>query len=243
MRSFPGKQLLRYIIGRLKWGRRCKFGFSTHVALNSRFEGMNKIYPRTIFKGEMGLGSYVSHDSDFWGKLGRFCSVASRVEIITGVHPYTYPYVSTSPYFFSPLKQNGYALYRNSQFEEERYADEENKFPVVVGNDCWIGQNAKIISGVTIGDGAMILAGAIVTKDVPPYAIVGGVPAKVMRYRYNEETINRLLEIKWWNMDLKWLKEHKGYMMNIEEFLGLKDLTNGGGKSLILYFSEKNSPI
>lgn len=229
MTKFPGKQIARYFIGRLKWGCHCRFDLSTRVSLDSEFEGMNKIYHHSVFRGKMGFGSYIAHDCDFWGKLGRFCSVAPRVEVVTGTHPYTYPFVSTSPFFFSPLKQNGYALYSKPQFQEERFADEEKRYPVVVGNDCWIGQSAKIISGVTIGDGAMILAGAVVTKDVPPYAIVGGVPAKVLRYRYDPETIAMLLEIKWWNKDLSWLKKNKECMLNMIKLKELTLVNNRGG--------------
>lgn len=72
----------------------------------------------------------------------------------------------------------------------------------------WIGSRVLIVGGVTIGDGAVVLTGAVVTKDVPPYAIVGGVPAKIIRYRYDEETVKFMLRIKWWNMPEKWLKEN-----------------------------------
>ena len=76
----------------------------------------------------------------------------------------------------------------------------ESDKPIVIGNGAWIGMRCLILDGVTIGDGAIVAAGAVVTKDVPPYAIVGGVPAKVLKYRFSQEIIDRLLEIKWWNL-------------------------------------------
>ena len=77
-----------------------------------------------------------------------------------------------------------------------------NERPVKIGNDVWIGRGAFIKGGVTIGDGAVIAAHAVVTKDVPPYAIVCGVPAKIIKYRFDCETIKELLDLKWWNYDL-----------------------------------------
>ncbi|MNI40841.1 Chloramphenicol acetyltransferase [compost metagenome] len=83
---------------------------------------------------------------------------------------------------------------------------------IVIGNDVWIGANAVILPGVTLGDGAVIGAGAVVTKDVPPYAIVGGVPAKVIRYRFTPEEIEVLLRIKWWEWEIEEIKS-KAYLL------------------------------
>ena len=77
-----------------------------------------------------------------------------------------------------------------------------------IGSDCWIGENVFIVGGVNIGDGAVVLAGAVVTRDVPPYAIVGGLPAKILKFRYDEETIRWLLKFQWWNKELNWLKKN-----------------------------------
>lgn len=79
---------------------------------------------------------------------------------------------------------------------------------VIIGNDVWIGSHALILGGVKIGDGAVIGAGAVVTKDVPPYAVVGGVPARIIKYRFSQEIIDKLLEIKWWNLPENILKEN-----------------------------------
>ena len=87
-------------------------------------------------------------------------------------------------------------------------ADEANKSAVIIGNDCWINSNVTFISGIRIGDGAVVLAGAVVTKDVEPYAIVGGVRARVMKYRYDSKDIEWLMKIKWWDMDELWIKEN-----------------------------------
>lgn len=104
-------------------------------------------------------------------------------------------------------------------FQETRYVDTEGRFKVVIGNDVWIGAYAKIVEGVRIGDGAVIAAGAVVTKDVPPYAIVGGVPAKIIKYRFEEKQIKQLLELKWWNKDIAWLKTHAEKFRDVQELL------------------------
>ena len=89
---------------------------------------------------------------------------------------------------------------------------------VTIGNDVWIGNHVKILDGVRIADGAVVGAGAVVTKDLPPYSISAGVPARVMKYRFDEETVERLLDLKWWEKDENWIKEH------IDEFDDAKGL-------------------
>lgn len=195
---------------------KCRFYFSSNISLKSTVEGMNSIDRYSLFYGHLGIGSYIGKHCTIYGNIGRFCSIADYVTIVIGVHPYTYPYATTSPFFFSNGKQNGHSLYKKSIFEEYRYSDKEKKIPVIIGHDCWIGYGAKIIAGINIGNGAIILAGAVVTKDVPAYAIVGGVPAQIIKYRYDRDTIELLEKFEWWNKDIEWLKSHKNLLIDIE---------------------------
>lgn len=119
--------------------------------------------------------------------------------------------------FFSTLLQCGSTYVKCEQpYDEYKYADEQHQVPVIIGNDCWINSHVKIISGVTIGDGAVVLAGAVVTKDVPSYAIVGGCPARIIKYRYNTEDIAFLMNLQWWNLDEKWLQNNSDLFCHIE---------------------------
>ncbi|MBU9735538.1 CatB-related O-acetyltransferase [Lachnospiraceae bacterium ASD5720] len=87
---------------------------------------------------------------------------------------------------------------------------------VIIGNDVWIGDGAQIIGGHKIGDGAIVAAGAVVTKDVLPYSIVGGVPAKIIRFRFEKDDINYLMQLKWWDKDREWIEKHAAYFENIK---------------------------
>ena len=191
-------------------GGKIKFGFSNEIALSSSFEGANKLYPHSYFKGSMGYGTYIGPNSEIEANIGRFTSIANYVRTNTGIHPIEEPYCTTSPMFFSTQKQNGKTFADRMMFDEFKEA-------TYIGNDVWVGENVFFAGGLTIGDGAVVLAGAVVTKDVPPYAIVGGVPAKVLKYRYDDKTIKWLLHLKWWNMDLKWLKEHWELLCDIDK--------------------------
>ncbi|WP_457095916.1 CatB-related O-acetyltransferase [Lysobacter sp. P5_B9] len=126
-------------------------------------------------------------------KIGSFCSVANDVVIGPGVHPVER--FSTSPLFYK--KRN---TFRIELVSSDTYGDEYR--PVKIGNDVWIGARAIVMGGVAIGHGAVVAANSVVTKDVPPYAIVGGVPARVIRYRFSEAKIQRLLELRWWDWTL-----------------------------------------
>lgn len=175
------------------------------------FEGANKLADNATFSGSfMGFGTYLGHDTDIGGTIGRFCCIAPYVRYNPGTHPFTPPHLSVNPMFYSTAKQCGMTFATENTFSE--YLK-----PLKIGNDVWIQQGVFICGGVEIGDGAVVLAGAVVSKDVPPYAVVGGVPAKVIKYRYDEETIRFLLKTKWWNSTIEWFKENWELMNNIDE--------------------------
>ena len=140
--------------------------------------------------------------------IGSFCSIANGVIIGGSRHPMEY--VSTSPVFLSH-KDSVKTKYSKHQYSGSALTQ--------IGNDVWIGSRALIRGGVDVGHGAVIGMGSVVTKDIPPYAIAAGNPAKVIRKRFNEKTINILLELKWWNLPDKELKIIAQYFNDLEKFL------------------------
>lgn len=201
-----------------KSNKNIRFQKKVFISEDSKFEGQNFICYGTNFYGDIGYGSYISYNSEISAIVGRFTSIGPNCIVFGGRHAYTYPFVSTCPMFFSLRKQNGETFTKEQRFKELNYIDEYRKICVKIGNDCWIGQDVKIVSGVTIGDGAIVLAGAVVTKDIPPYSIVGGVPARILKYRYSDKDIQILLTIKWWNWDINLIKEKSDLFCNIENF-------------------------
>ena len=187
-----------------------RFNRTVNIDPTSSFEGSNSIGPNSTFKGSMGFGSYIAGYSYIHANIGRFSSIGVDVRTAIGTHPFTAPFATTSPVFFSTKKQSMKTFVKEQKFEEELP-------PVEIGNDCWIGDKVEIVGGKKIGDGAVVLSCAMVTKDVPPYSIVGGVPAKVIKYRFDHDTIEFLLNSHWWDRPLDWLEEHSDLMCDIEK--------------------------
>ena len=173
--------------------------FNPHISLLSFVSANNKIDSNaTIYRmckvknSEIGAYSYCGNNTDVeCAKIGKFTSISDHCRIGMGKH--TLRCMSTSPIFTQVI--NGTQtrwIDKNVHAASEEYA--------VVGNDVLIGSHALIAGGVTIGDGAVVASGAVVVKDVPPYAIVGGVPAKLIKYRFSPEIIEKLLLSKWWEL-------------------------------------------
>lgn len=194
------RKQLRRIIGRLEGGQAWSV---TLREVEKKYYGI-----------EIGIGTYgpcFDPEQTWTGygnlKIGKFCSMAKGVCIYSRNHPYWNP--STSPLFYNHSFAKG-------AVEEDTVAYGK----LEIGNDVWIGQYAIITpSCKRIGDGAVIGAGAIVTKDVPDYAIVAGNPARVLKKRFSDDEIARLKQIKWWDRDIAFLKENSHLFQNTEAFL------------------------
>ncbi len=189
-------------------------GKNAHIRRDCRFEGNNFI-DGEVFASSFGYGSYVHKHSMLVNvKVGRFTSIGEYVNIKLYDHPVEN--LSTSPAFYR--KDSTLRSFVSENVFEDMKLDGEG-FSVRIGNDVWIGSGAMITSGVTIGDGAVIAAGAVVTKDVLPYEIVGGIPAKQIRFRFSEEIREKLLAFKWWDKDPEWLAENGKYFRDPEDFI------------------------
>jgi acetyltransferase-like isoleucine patch superfamily enzyme len=163
----------------------------SYVDKQSRFAGYNRLSIGSIvIDSSIGRFTYIAGGRVQSCDVGKFCSIGMRSRIGgLGRHPTRW--ISTHPAFYSPLAQTGIT------FCDRSYFDELSK--VSVGNDVWIGAGALVLDGVKIGDGAIVAAAAVVTHNIEPYAIVGGIPARVIRYRFNPTEIEQLLELRWWN--------------------------------------------
>lgn len=155
--------------------------------------------------------------------IGKFCSIACGTKFLFNSANHTMTSLSTYPF---PLFFEEWGLER-----KEVTASWDNKGDIIIGNDVWIGYEAVILAGVTVGDGAIIGARSVVTKDVSPYTIVGGTPAKPIRKRFSDEKILSLLTIKWWNWPKERIAQKVGAIQsgNIEELEPSKHISNISG--------------
>lgn len=178
---------------------------------DSSFEKPSRVEAQsTILYTSVGRYSYCGYGCTFINcRIGRFCSIADHVSAGLASHPMEW--VSTSPAFYHG---------RDSIPKDLASLDYDPSAPqTVIGSDVWIGEGVHIRPGVSIGNGAVIGMGSVVTHDVPPYAIVGGNPARVIRLRFPQDICDRLNASQWWERDMDFLKAHSAFMNDPEKFL------------------------
>lgn len=166
-----------------------------------------------IYRSVLGAYSYIGNDCKvFSTEIGKFCSIADDCFLGGAQHPIDH--VSTSPVFHKGRNIMGV----NFAFHDDPPADK-----IHIGNDVWIGASSLIKSGIRIGDGAIIAMGSVVTHDVPAYAIVGGTPAKIIRYRFDPEIIEKLEILKWWDWDLEKIKKYAEFFDDPKKLINNTD--------------------
>jgi len=178
----------------------CTFGKYVEIAKNNH-----------ISETKIGSYSYTSENCQIiYSEIGKFVNIASYVRLNPGQHP------------MGSATQH-HMLYRKEMFgfgeNNDEFFDWRKSKKVIIGNDVWIGHNVTIMGGVSVGNGAVIGSGAIVTKDIPPYAITVGNPAKVIRYRFSVDIIDSLEQIKWWDWSRQKVKENLNDFDDIKSFI------------------------
>ncbi|MFL4472407.1 CatB-related O-acetyltransferase [Paeniglutamicibacter sp. MACA_103] len=144
----------------------------------------------------LGSFSYTHSRLPLNARVGRYTSIAKGVKVMGAMHPHEW--ASTSPVFYN--RRLMMETYERDRGETPTYRKfDYTPEPVTIGNDVWIGENVTLGHGVHIGDGAVVASNAVITRDVPPYAVVGGVPAKIIRQRFDDDTVNELVRSAWWN--------------------------------------------
>lgn len=215
--------MLKYILGFIK------YLFNPAVSLFAKIDNKSVISRKAKVYGMVQVSDSTMGDYSYIGRksrlihadIGKYCSIGSETRVGMGTH--TLDKLSTSPIFTEKRNGTGHSWVDTSAV---------NPFKrVTVGSDVWIGQRAMIMGGITIGNGAVVGAGAIVTKDVPPFAIVAGVPAKVIRFRFSQDTIETINKVKWWELDDKELQKQIGLFQNSfnEDMTERVKLMLGGG--------------
>lgn len=194
------------------------------ATLRSRFEGSNAIGEKSRFDGSLGYCSYIGKNCEISAYVGKFTCIGNNVQTVTANHPLE-PFATIHPAFFSMRNTIRDRFVDRQKFYEYRFVDGENEIGASIGSDVWIGNNVLILGGVTIGDGAIVAAGAVVTKDVPKYSIVGGVPGKVIRMRFNREQREKLVSSAWWEKDRSWLIQNGDLFEDVDSLV--QGLENG----------------
>lgn len=205
------KSLVLFPYYKLKYKSLNLKSLDIRIGTGCHLEQYVTLYQNVILvNADIGSYTYISGNSSLTNVIiARFCSIGPNVLIGVGMHP-TKTFVSTHPSFYSMRGQSSISFADNFYFTETS--------DVRIGNDVWIGARAIILDGIKIGDGAIIGAGSVVNKDVPDYAIVGGVPAKLIRYRFSKEQIEFLKHIKWWDKDIDWIRSNYKLFQDIGDF-------------------------
>lgn len=212
------ERILIELYSKIKYRKTCKIEGDAIVYGKCFFEGKNKISPGAhVTNSTMGYATYIGKDSVFsHAVIGRFCSIADNVKLVRARHPIE-GFVSIHPSFYSTSVLS--SMVKHNKYNE--YIEDQKGASLIIGNDVWIGCNVLIKAGIRIGNGAVIAMGSVVTNDVPDFAIAGGVPAKIIKYRFSEENRRKIAETRWWEKDLDFIKKNADSFEKIDSFLSI----------------------